>query len=79
MHPLRLQGIRKKVAEGRVSSTNPDDVVHFVRLGPNASKIWVDVPLIEDAPLWRPNSELQIIADAQGSIVAWPNDKLLYI
>lgn len=76
---LDCKGSGKKVAEGRVSSTNPDDVVHFVRLGPNASKIWVDVPLIEDAPLWRPNSELQIIADAQGSIVAWPNDKLLYI
>lgn len=61
------------------NSTNPDDVVHFVRLGPNATKICVDVPLIEDAPLWKTNSELQIIADAQGSIVAWQNDKLLYI
>lgn len=67
------------VAEGRVFSTNPEDVVHHVPLGPNASKVWVDVPTIEDAPLWRTNSELKIIADALGSIVAWPNDKLVYM
>lgn len=76
---LDCKGSGKKVAEGRVFGTNPDDVVHFVPLGPNASKIWVDVPVIEDAPLWRTNSELEIIANAHGSIIAWPNDKLIYI
>ncbi|CAA7042281.1 unnamed protein product [Microthlaspi erraticum] len=39
----------QKVAEGRVCSTDPADVVHFKPLGPNASKVWVEVSKIGDA------------------------------
>lgn len=45
-------------------------------LGPNASKVWVEVAKIGDAKVWRPNSEIEYISDAIGSVVAWPNDKL---
>lgn len=76
---LDCSGTGDKVAEGRVCSTNPTDVVHFVPLGLNASKVWVDVAKIGDAPVWRPNSEVEIIADALGTTVAWPNDKLVFI
>ncbi|CAN7094017.1 unnamed protein product [Brassica rapa subsp. narinosa] len=69
----------RKVAEGRVSSTDPLCLVHHVPLGPNASRVWVEVALIEDASLWRPNSFLEDISDAVGSTVAWPNDKILYV
>lgn len=41
------------VAEGRVHSTVPNQMVHFVRLGPNAAKVWVDVVMVEDAEAWR--------------------------
>ncbi|CAE6199549.1 unnamed protein product [Arabidopsis arenosa] len=76
---LDCNGSGKKVAEGRVLSSNPEDRVHHVPLGLNASKVWVDVPTIDEAPVWRANSEIKIIADALGSIIAWPNDKLVYI
>jgi len=29
--------------------------------------------------VWRPNSEIQTIADAVGSIVAWPSDKIMFV
>ena len=76
---LDCNGTGEKVAEGRVCSTNPADVVHFVPLGPNATKVWVDVAKIGDAPVWRPNSEVEFIADALDTTVAWPNDKLVFI
>ncbi|XP_056852868.1 uncharacterized protein LOC108829682 [Raphanus sativus] len=66
----------RKVAEGRVASTDPKELCHFVPLGPNASKVWVEVAKIGDAKVWRPNSEIEYISDAIGSVVAWPNDKL---
>ncbi|XP_020876981.1 uncharacterized protein LOC110227332 [Arabidopsis lyrata subsp. lyrata] len=69
----------KTVAEGRVCSTDPADKVHNRPLGPNATKVWVVVSLIDNAKVWRPSSEVQIIADAQGTTVAWPNDKIVYL
>lgn len=51
------------VAWGRVFSTDPADKVHFIPLGPNASKVWVEVSKMDDAP----NSEIEVIADALGA------------
>ena len=68
----------KTVAEGRVVSTNPEDRVHFVPLGENASKVFVLVAKIGDAKVWRPNAEVEFISDALGTTVAWPNDKVIF-
>ncbi|KAL0663169.1 hypothetical protein Bca4012_100006 [Brassica carinata] len=72
-------GSGQMVAEGKVLSDNPEDKVHFVPLGPNASKVWVEVCKIDDAHVWRQNSEFQIVVDALGSTIAWPNDKIVYM
>lgn len=69
----------RKVAEGRVALTDPNELCHFVPLGPNASKVWIDVAKIGDAKVWRPNSEIEYISDAMGSVVAWPNDKIKFV
>jgi len=29
--------------------------------------------------VWRPNSEIEYISDAMGSVVAWPNDKIKFV
>ncbi|KAG7557066.1 putative transposase Ptta/En/Spm plant [Arabidopsis suecica] len=63
---IDCSGSGKTVAEGRVMSTNPNDTVHCHPLGPNASKVWVDICLIGDARVWRRTSEFQIVADALG-------------
>ncbi|CAA7021517.1 unnamed protein product [Microthlaspi erraticum] len=67
------------IAEGKVCSTNPTDLVHHVPLGENVSKVWVEVVKIGEAAVWRPNSEVVYISDALGTTVAWPNDKLLFL
>ncbi|CAE6072617.1 unnamed protein product [Arabidopsis arenosa] len=43
---LECNNSGRKVAEGRVCSTNTTDVVHHVPIGPNASKVWVEVSKI---------------------------------
>ena len=60
-------------------STDPADKVHFIPLGPNASKVMVEVSKMDDARVWRPNSEIEVIGDAVGSTVAWPTDKVVFI
>ena len=60
-------------------STDPLEKVHFVPLGLNASKIMVEVAKVGEAKVWRPNSEIEVIADAVGFTVAWPTDKLLFV
>ncbi|CAE5959422.1 unnamed protein product [Arabidopsis arenosa] len=69
----------KTVAEGRVCSTDPAALLHFKPIGPNASKVWVDVSKIDDAKVWRPSSEVKFISDAIGTLVVWPNDKIVYV
>ncbi|XP_013631991.1 PREDICTED: uncharacterized protein LOC106337430 [Brassica oleracea var. oleracea] len=69
----------KTIAEGRVVFTNPEDRVHFVPLGENASKVFVLVAKIGDAKVWRPNAEVEFISDAFGTTVAWPNDKVIFV
>lgn len=64
--------MKEVIAEGRVSSTDPKALVHFVPLGENAVKVWVDVIKVPNAPLWRPTSEFEFIEDAIGSTIAWP-------
>ncbi|CAE6124344.1 unnamed protein product [Arabidopsis arenosa] len=60
-------------------STDPEDKVHLCPLGPNASKIWVEVSKIDGARVWRPNSEIQVISDAVGNWVAWPNKHIVFM
>ncbi|KAG7568011.1 Transposase Tnp1/En/Spm-like [Arabidopsis thaliana x Arabidopsis arenosa] len=54
----------RKVAEGRVISTDREDTCHHVPLGPNASKVCVEVAKIGNAKVWRPSSEIVFISDA---------------
>ena len=59
------------VAEGTIASTDPDASVHFVKLGANAWKVWVNVAVEPEAFLFRPNSEMYTVKEAVGSAVAW--------
>ncbi|KAG7536991.1 Transposase Tnp1/En/Spm-like [Arabidopsis suecica] len=76
---LDIDNTGQRVAIGRVSSTDPAEKVHHVPLGANASKVWVEVSKVEGARVWRANSEVKFIADAVGTTVAWPNDKIIFM
>ncbi|XP_020275086.1 uncharacterized protein LOC109849641 [Asparagus officinalis] len=76
---LDIGGSGKIVAEGHWSSSDPNQVVHFVPLGPNAMRVWVDIPSIPSASFWRPTSELECIEDAVGTTIAWPSDKVVML
>lgn len=69
---IDLSGRREIVAEGRVFSTDPNALVHFVPLGRNAVKVMLDSVKVPNAVLWRPSSELEFIEDAIGTTIAWP-------
>lgn len=60
-------------------STDPEDKCHNVPLGPNASKVSVDLIKIGNAKVWRPNSEFVFISDAVGSVVPWPTEKVKFV
>ncbi|XP_048596428.1 uncharacterized protein LOC106359135 [Brassica napus] len=73
---MAIGGKKQVVAEGRVHSTDPNQMVHFVRLGPNAARVWVDSVTVDDAEVWRKSDEIECLKDAHGSSIAWPVDKL---
>ena len=74
---ISVQGAKEVIAEGRVASTDPKSLVHFVPLGENAVKVWVDVIKVPNAPLWRPTSYFEFIEDALGSTIAWPSTNII--
>ncbi|CAA7023977.1 unnamed protein product [Microthlaspi erraticum] len=74
---MDIGGRKLVVAEGRVHSINPDQMVHFVRLGSDAARVWVDIVNVDDAAVWKPSDEIETLKDAHGSSIAWPMDKLV--
>ncbi|XP_012836540.1 PREDICTED: uncharacterized protein LOC105957165 [Erythranthe guttata] len=76
---LDVCGSGQIVAEGRWSSNDPSQVVHFVPLGPNATRVWVETAKVPAASLWRSTSEMEFIEDAIGTTVAWPTDKVVIL
>lgn len=68
---------KQVVVEGRVHSTDRDQMVHFIKLGPNAARVWVDAVLVDDADVWRKSDEIETMKDAHGSSIAWPIEKLV--
>lgn len=75
---LDISGSGEVVAEGRWSSSDPTQLVHFVPLGTNGMRVWVDIPKVPSASLWRPSSEMEFIEDAIGTTIAWPKDKVIF-
>ncbi|CAA7042038.1 unnamed protein product [Microthlaspi erraticum] len=76
---LDITGQKRIVAEGRWSSNNPDQLVHFVPLGFEAVRVWVDTVKVDDAAVWKPNSAIQSMEDAIGTAIAWPEDKVVLL
>lgn len=75
---LDISGSGEVVAEGRWSSSDPTQLVHFVPLGTNGMRVWVAIPKVPSASLWRPSSEMEFIEDAIGTTIAWPKDKVIF-
>lgn len=74
---MNLSGDNEVVAEGRWASDNPEHKVHFVPLGQDAVKVWVETVNVNTASVWRPSDEIEIMGDAIGSPIAWPKDKVI--
>lgn len=69
---LNWDGTDEIVAEGRVVSADPNEVVDGIRIGPNAMKIVIDHVKNADAYLWRPTPSLSLLGEAENKSVAWP-------
>ncbi|CAE5974205.1 unnamed protein product [Arabidopsis arenosa] len=74
---MDIGGRKQVVAEGRVHSVDLDTKVHYVCLGSNTARVWVDIVKIDDEAVWRPSDEIEYMRDALGSSIAWPMDKLV--
>ncbi|KAH7849327.1 hypothetical protein Vadar_016355 [Vaccinium darrowii] len=74
---LDWMGTGEVVAAGHWSSSDPNERVHHIPLGPNAMRVWVDVVKKREVFLRRPTSDILYIEEAKGTTVAWPADKVL--
>ncbi|KAK9926973.1 hypothetical protein M0R45_024179 [Rubus argutus] len=70
-------GTEEIVVEGCWVSSDPKELVNQIPLGPNATKILVDIPNIPDAFLWRPTSNMSFVHQAQGKMIAWPVERVI--
>lgn len=76
---MDISGENRVVAEGRWSSDDPDVTVHFVPLGHDGVRVWVDVVKVGDAEVWRSSSYIECMEDAIGSTIAWPKEKVVIV
>ena len=69
-------GSDEDVGEGRILSSDPDDLVNDCRLGP---KGLVESATKADAFLWRPATKMFTMEEAVGQIIAWPASKCVLL
>ena len=62
------------VAEGRVVSSEPEELVNGIPLGPNAVKVLVETAIKPETVLWRPAPNMFTMEDAVGEMIAWHSD-----
>ncbi|CAA7018547.1 unnamed protein product, partial [Microthlaspi erraticum] len=67
------------VAEGRILSSDPEDFINDIPLGPNSVKVLVETAIMTEAFLWRPAPDMFTVAQAVGEIIAWPQCSALLI
>ena len=70
-------GTDEIVAEGRILSGDPKEIVQHIPIGPDAMKIIIDNLRKPDAFLWRPALSLTRIGEVKGEIVAWPVSRVV--
>jgi len=63
------------VVEGRIITSDPDDLVNDCRLGPSDVKVLVDTAMVPDTYLWRPVLNICTIESVIGKMIAWPASK----
>lgn len=74
---MDCNGCDEIVAEGRVLSSDSNELVYQIPLGPNAMKILIEFPRITDAYLWRTAATMTRVGEAKDMIVAWPADRVV--
>ncbi|CAA7043014.1 unnamed protein product [Microthlaspi erraticum] len=63
-----------RMAEGRLVSSEAEEKVNGIPLGPNSVKVLVETAVKADAFLWRPAQSMCTIGEAVGEMVAWPQN-----
>lgn len=74
---LDWSGTDETIAEGFWVSSDPKELVNQIPLGPNAMKVWVDIPIKPEVFLWRPTTKMTCIQEAQGKTIAWPAERVI--
>ncbi|XP_020876122.1 uncharacterized protein LOC110227132 [Arabidopsis lyrata subsp. lyrata] len=67
------------VAEGRIITSDPDELVNDCRLGPSDVKVLVDTATVPDTYLWKPALNMCTIESAIGQMIAWPASRCVNI
>lgn len=67
-------GSEENVAEGRILSSDPNDLVNGIALGPNAVKVLIEKAIQPDAFLWGPATTMFSVEEAVGDMTAWPDN-----
>lgn len=74
---MHWTGVDEVVAEGRVLSNDPSELINNIPLGPDAMKILIDIPRKPEVFLWRPTSSCTHIGEAKDDVVAWPAGRVI--
>lgn len=76
---LDWSGTGERVAEGRILSSEPNDLVNDIQLSPNSVKVFIETAIKNDAFLWRPMTDMHTIETAVGEMIAWPSSSCVIV
>ncbi|MCL7049585.1 hypothetical protein MKW94_023852 [Papaver nudicaule] len=66
------------VADAEIVETDPEKEIHGYPIGVNCYSVSVITAHVEKAPVFKPTDEHRTLKDAQGGIITWPKDRIVF-
>ncbi|MCL7025294.1 hypothetical protein MKW94_027947 [Papaver nudicaule] len=66
------------VADAEIVETDPEKEIHGYPIGLNCYSVSVITGHVEKAPVFKPTDEHRTLKDAEGGIITWPKDRIVF-
>ncbi|MCL7035867.1 hypothetical protein MKW94_013704 [Papaver nudicaule] len=66
------------LADAQIVETDPEKEIHGNPIGLNCYSVCVITAYVENAPVFKPTDEFRKLKDAQGGVITWPKNRILF-
>ncbi|MCL7051813.1 hypothetical protein MKW94_019824 [Papaver nudicaule] len=66
------------LADAEIVETDPEKEIHGNPIGLNCYSVCVITAHVDNAPVFKPTDEFRTLKDAQGGVITWPKNRIVF-